>query len=283
MKRILREIRNISNIMHKQYIGAHAASTAFFFFLSIVPMLMVVCAIIPYTNLTEANLVRFVVDFTPEKFHGLLTDLIAQAYASSAGILTVAAVFTVWSAGKGNLALMRGLNAINGVREKRNYVVVRTMACIYTVLFLIGMVVSLSVIVFGEQILDLVTGHFPSVGLMLHRVLQVRFLYIWPLLTLIFALIYTILPDRKLHFTRQLPGAMISALAWSAFSWGFSLYAAWSDPTVFGSLSIILLIMLWLYFCAYIVLIGAFINRYFTVLAMRSGKKKSVPDEGSAE
>ena len=53
---------NFSAQMKKQNISAHAASIAFFFFLSIVPMLIMICAILPYTPLTEENLVKAVTE-----------------------------------------------------------------------------------------------------------------------------------------------------------------------------------------------------------------------------
>ena len=45
--------RDFSSQMKKQNISAYASSTAFFLFLSVIPMLMVVCAVIPYTPVTD--------------------------------------------------------------------------------------------------------------------------------------------------------------------------------------------------------------------------------------
>jgi membrane protein len=67
-----------------------------------------------------------------------------------------------------------------------------------------------------------------------------------------------------MKFEEQLPGAFFAATVWSMFSWGFSLYVTYSNSySIYGSLSIIVIIMLWLYFCMYIMLIGAYLNRYF--------------------
>ena len=58
--------RDFSSQMKKQNISAYAASTAFFLFLSVIPMLMVVCAVIPYTPVTEQNLITALTDVTPD-------------------------------------------------------------------------------------------------------------------------------------------------------------------------------------------------------------------------
>ena len=91
-----------------------------------------------------------------------------------------------------------------------------------------------------------------------------RFLFVWAVLILLFGLIYTYIPDTKLKFTEQVPGACFAAVVWSVFSWGFSMYVSYGNGySIYGSLTIIVIIMLWMYFCMYIILIGAYLNRYF--------------------
>ena len=59
--------------MRKINISAFAASTAFFLFLSLIPMLMLLCSVIPYTPVTEANLLRIVTDIAPDSMDALFT------------------------------------------------------------------------------------------------------------------------------------------------------------------------------------------------------------------
>ena len=110
--------RDFSSQMKKQNISAYASSTAFFLFLSVIPMLMVVCAVIPYTPVTEQNLITALTDVTPDIADAMVESLVVDVYESSVGILPVALIAMVWSAAKGVMALMRGLNAVNGVDEK---------------------------------------------------------------------------------------------------------------------------------------------------------------------
>ena len=128
LKKLIIIIRDFSRQMGRQNIPAFASSTAFFLFLSIIPMLIVICSIIPYTPLTEENLVMAVSEITPEAVEPLIENLISEIYDKSAGVLSLALIVTLWTAGKGVLALMRGLNAINDVFEERNYIIVRGIA-----------------------------------------------------------------------------------------------------------------------------------------------------------
>lgn len=256
--------RDFSAQMKKQNISAYAASIAFFFFLSIVPMLMVICMVIPYTPLTEENLVQAVTDITPDKVDPVVEGLIADVYDKSAGILSIAVIATLWSAAKGVMALMQGLNAVNGVDEKRNYFVIRAVACLYTVVMLIVVILSLFINVFGNQLVNLALHRIPQLQRLVSFLMHFRFLVVWAVLTLLFATVYAFMPDDKLRFREQIPGATFAAVVWSVFSWGFSMYVDYSNSYgIYGSLAIIIIILLWMYFCMYIIMIGAYLNRYF--------------------
>lgn len=256
--------QDFSAQMKKQNISAHAASIAFFFFLSIVPMLMVLCMIIPYTPLTEENLVETVADIIPDKVEPLVESLIAEVYDKSAGSLSIAVIATLWSAAKGVMALMHGLNAVNGVEEKRNYFMVRGIACLYTVVMLVVVILSLFLNVFGNQLVNLALHRIPQLQKLVAFVMHFRFLVVWAVLTLLFAAIYAYVPDDKLKLKEQVPGATFAAVVWSIFSWGFSIYVDYSNSYgIYGSLAIIIIILLWMYFCMYIIMVGAYLNRYF--------------------
>ncbi len=67
------------------------------------------------------------------------------------------------------------------------------------------------------------------------------------------------------HFVGAGPGAVFAAVVWSVFSWGFSIYVTYGNSYgIYGSLSIIIIVLLWMYFCMYIIMIGAYMNRYFS-------------------
>lgn len=262
-KKLYEVIRNFIRQAARDNVSAHAAGTAFFVFLSLIPLLMLICAILPYTPITEGMLMQFAVNLTPQPANALIIYLIEEVYDRSAGVLSIAAVITVWTAAKGMLALMRGLNAVNGVTEQRNYFLLRIEASFYTVLMLVGTVLTLVILVFGNKLVEIFFQDFPKLYVAAQYLLPFRFLPIWLLLTLLFAAIYTFVPRIKTKLRLQIPGALFAAVAWSVFSWGFSLYIDFFDGFgMYGNLTTVIIIMLWLYFCMYILLIGANINRY---------------------
>lgn len=263
LSRLFYNFKEISAQLKSRNISAFAASTAFFLFLSLVPMLIMLCTIIPYTPLTEKNLIMAITDIMPNVMDPLVIGLVNEVYEKSAGILSIALLATLWSAGKGVMALMGGLNAINDVEEERNYFLVRIVASFYTMIVLLMIILSLLIMVFGNALVEVLLYKIPQLQSVVPFLMNFRFIVVWIVLTIFFAMIYAYIPNRKLKFREQLPGAMFSAIVWSVFSWGFSIYVENSGlGGVYGSLTIVIIIMLWMYFCMYIVMVGAYLNQY---------------------
>ena len=81
---------------------------------------------------------------------------------------------------------------------------------------------------------------------------------------LFFAILFKMLPNRKATIRSQLPGSILCAVAWSVFSYGLSIYVDYFNGfSMYGSLTTIVLLMLWLYFCMYILMICGEINNIY--------------------
>ena len=76
--------------------------------------------------------------------------------------------------------------------------------------------------------------------------------------------IYRFLPNHKVRLRYQLPGAIFTAFGWALASFIFSIYMDIfrGFSSMYGSLTTIVLIMLWLYFCMYVLLLGGEINLF---------------------
>lgn len=263
MKKLIRMAKGFARHMNKTNVNAYAASSAFFIFLSLIPIIIVLCSLLPYTPLQKSDLQEAVQQVMPLPMVSFMLMLIESVYNSTVGVLSIAAIVTVWSAGKGMLALMRGLNAMNGVMEDRNYVVQRILASFYTVIMLILLLVSLLFMVFGNTLVRVLNQYIPVLDELISFLLLFKPLFSWGILTLAFMLIYTYVPNKKMKMKDQFPGALFSAIAWNLFSWGFSIYIeTFNGLSIYGSLSAIVVIMLWIYFCMYLLLVGAHINRF---------------------
>ena len=135
--------------------------------------------------------------------------------------------------------------------------------------------------VFGNSLNIFITSHIPAIKHVANKLLELR-MAITPVVVIGFLLlIYKFLPNRKDLFRKQIPGAIFTAIGWLVISWVFSVYLdifkGFSD--MYGSLTTIVLIMLWLYFCMYCVLFGAQLNIYMKDVLFTGADKKEVAEE----
>ena len=264
MKKIYLIFRDFARQLTRDNINAFASSTAFFFFLSLVPTLIILCSLIPYTPLTEGDLIAAFTGVVPEFIENVTVSLVKQIYERSSATLSIAVLVLLWSSGKGMLALMRGLNVVNGVTENRGYFFLRLEASFYMVITVAAVMLSLGLSVFGNVIVKTLIQFVPHIGDLISFMMKFRFVFVWLMLTVVFALTYTYVPNKKLKMKYQIPGAVFSAVGWNLFSYGFAVYVdSFNGMSIYGSLSTIVIMMFWLYCCIYILLIGANLNRYF--------------------
>ncbi|MDO5362766.1 MAG: YihY/virulence factor BrkB family protein [Eubacteriales bacterium] len=247
------------------HVSAYAAQAAYFLILSFIPFVLFLTTFIRYTPLTY-NLVRdAIIGFVPNNLQSFLLGILGDVYMRSSAIAPITAIIALWSAGRGMQSITNGLNTIYHVKETRNWLMTRIYSVVYTMLFVISLIVSLTLLVLGTRIQAAIAKHFPIIGDILGRIIGARTLLVFAVLFLVFLFLYKVLPNRKATFKSQIPGALITAVAWSVFSYGFSIYFELvpNFSNMYGNLTAIIMVMLWLYVCMNLVLYGAETNAYF--------------------
>lgn len=245
-------------------INAFAAQSAFFIILSSIPFLMVFSSLLKYTPVSESMVLRLVKNTMPEYIAPFITSIINEVYNKSVGIVSLAAILAIWSAAKGVQYMANGLNVVNDIVESRNWIILRLWAIGYTVVFVLAIVISMVLLVFGKTLRNFVIQYVPILENMTNDVFGMRSLIMLVLLSFFFAIAFKTLPNRTVSLRSQLPGAILCSVAWYVFSFGLSVYVSYFNGfSMYGSLTTIVLIMLWLYFCMYIMMMCAEINVIF--------------------
>ena len=258
-------IRGFLKRLNKDHVGAYAAQSAYFILLSFIPFVLLLVTLVKYTPLTQEIVTTALIRMVPEEFSSFIRVIVNEVFGKSAAFVPVSAIIALWSAGKGVNALSKGLNCIYQVEETRGYVINRLRSAVYTLVFVVAVAVTLLLLVFGNQIQIGIAERFPVIAKVTSVIVGMRTMITLVLLCLVFLMIYKFVPNRRATLKSQIPGAMVSSVAWSLFSLAFSIYIDLTPGTVnmYGSLTTLVLIMLWLYFCMWILLIGAEINSYF--------------------
>ena len=262
VKFLYNKAMEISGSVGKDHVGAYAAQTAYFFMLCLIPIIMLLITLVQYTPVTKADVMTAVLQVFPKTVDSLIVSIVNQVYNQSTGIISLTIIVALWSAGKGVLALTTGLNCVYGCKETRNYFILRIRATFYTVAFIIVIIFLLVLSVFGNTLNIFITEHYPVMERFADQMIRIRGV-ITPVLLFAFTMmIYKFLPNHIVQFRVQLMGAAFSAVGLMILSWILSVYLDIFKgfSTMYGSLTTIVLIMLWLYFSMYIILLGGEVN-----------------------
>ena len=248
----------------QSHVGAYAAQSAFFFVLSLIPIILLLMTMVQYTPLTRGDVMTAVTEVFPKTVTPFLISIINEVYSQSTAIIPVTILVALWSAGRGVLAITSGLNCIYQSKETRNYFYLRLRASVYTVLFLLVIISCLLLAVFGNRISIFVEINAPVLQKAVDFLIRIRTSLTVGVMMLFCMLLYRFLPDVKIRtkWKHQIPGSVFSAIGWQIISLIFSVYLDIFEgfSTMYGSLTTIVLVMLWLYFCMYMILLGGVIN-----------------------
>ena len=262
--------------MGSRRITTYSAACAYYLFMSVVPLIMLLVAALQFTPLTKDVVLEAISDYVPESLYEIVYFIVTSIYNGGRVALTVSILLTVWSASACMKALMRGMDSVYDAVRQDDYIKFSLRACIYMVIFVIILLLSFFVMVYGGKILDLIENSMPSnhsLDFLFTLAKYLRFLVILALLALVFSLLYKWMPARKLKYRRQLPGAVFSAVVWALFSFIFSFYVSLSDKFgAYGYIGTIMVAMIWIFYCFYFLLLGGFINHYIEM--KRAGPEK---------
>ena len=247
------------------HVSQYAASAGFFILLSSFPALVLLLGLLQYTGLRVENLVAVLEELIPEALTPGLEEIISDAYAAGSGAMVgLSALTALWSASRGIYGLLKGLNAIYSVRETRGYLRTRLISVAYTFAFLLILVLTLILHLFGSTLLALLRSRPGSFAAFLADTLNLQNFLLPMIQALIFTVMFMVLPGRRSTFRESLPGAALAAVGWLIFSDLYSIYVEQFAPlsSIYGSVYAVALSMLWLYCCLSIVFYGGALNHF---------------------
>ena len=258
----MKKLKEFVEYLSEQKVPLYAANASFFLILSIFPVLVLLLALVRYTGLQVETLTDLISAVVPSALMPMVNRLVLSAYVNSTGtVLSVSAVAALWSASRGMYSFVMGLNAIYEVRENRGYLRTRLLSMGYTFAFLVVLMLTLVLHVFGGDLLRLLEGL--PIPEFLMSLLDLRVFLLLVLQTFLFCGMFMVLPNERNRVGESLPGALLASIGWQIFT---NLYSVYSQKftayaSIYGSVYVVALGMLWLYFCICIVFYGGVLNK----------------------
>jgi len=251
--------------VRRKHTSQLAAGLSYYFVLSLFPFLIALAAavaLLPIPNLFD-QILGLMARFVPSDSMGVVRAVLRGAISSHRGsFLSVGIALTIWAASGGFAALVEALNVAYDLADKRSFLHRRLLAI--GLAFGVGtlMILALTIMVVG-----------PGFGIWLARKAGVGnvFVTVWPYLrwaicvacaVLSIELIYAWGPSTRHSLRSSLPGACIAIVTWLVLSSALGLYLRSFTRLnkTYGTLAAGIALMLWLYWTAFSILVGAEFN-----------------------
>lgn len=254
---------------------SRAAAVAFYFSFAFFPLLLFLINLfgLVLDNAADlrSELFLYLKQIMPPSAYDLVQTTLFEVIAGSSGTtLTIGFIITLWSASAGFDSLRLALNAVYGLKETRSRWKTFLLAIVLTICITILVSLALGLVFYGSQWLEkILPFSFPFLLKLIGWVISLV------TLMLVFTLLYSVLPDHK-EWKFVTPGALVGISLWILLSGLFQLYLGYFDnySMMYGSLGAMIILMLWLYLTALVILLGAIINTIFN----DSWKIKKEPD-----
>lgn len=262
---VYKKIKILFNNMNNDHVSEYSAQCAYYTILSFIPFIILLITLIQYTNIDRETLFNVISRIVPNSMNELVLGIIQEVYSKSIGTISISIIFTLWSAGRGLYALTKGLKSVYNTEKKviESYINLRIKSIIQTIIFIILIVVGLALLVFGNSLMSIVQNNFgilKEFSSMQTILTQTGLIFTT---FIVFLMIYKFMPKHKITFKSQIYGALFGAFALNIVSLVFSRYLDIFKgfSITYGSLTTLMLVMMWVYACFYIVFLGAEFNK----------------------
>lgn len=257
-----------------------AAAQAYYYFLSIFPLIIVCFALIPYFNINPQEAVSFIGNILPSEIATIFRENIVNLVNTPrGGLLTVGIIGALWSSSAGINAFIKSTNEAYHVEETRNFLVVRLISLGLTLGMIVTLVIAILVPVFGDVILSFVSSIVGFSGAMEILLQVLRWAVSLLAITGFLLILYRVAPNKRIPFKYIFPGALTASILWLLISLGFSFYVSnFSNySATYGSLGGIIVLMIWFFLTGIVLMIGAVVN----VLNYREQQKPTETSQAS--
>jgi len=252
----------------------NSAQVAFYFSFAIFPLLLflmsVLGVILSDKTQMQNKLFQMLSDIMPASAFELVRDTLNEVTENASGSkITLGIATTLWAASAGVDNLRGTLNEVYNLKETRSWIRAKLTSLLLTLTIGLLILIAIALVVYGSQVMPTDSYLVAEIG---------QWVAILCLLLLAFALLFNFGPNHAAFQWKWItPGSVLGVILWIVLSLGFRLYLQYfnSYSKTYGSLGAMIILELWLYLTALVILIGGAVN---AILDEPSGVEKEARD-----
>ena len=259
-------IKKVKEQMNHRQIKALPEQIAFNLIMAIVPLLVVIVQLGTYLSL-NTDLVKYLITaYAPQEVQQLLLYLFDTTSDPQSGTLFVllTAISFFWLISKGFYGISTAANTTYQVPLMKFAYLERIFSFMMLCFMILLLVVAIILALFGQAIISLV---FHLLNIQVDSYMIILLNTLRSTISFIsyfsfFVLLFYLSPTIKIKIHEIIPGALVTAVGWSVASIGFSFYVNYiaNYNKFYGSLSVIIILLFWLYILGYTIMIGLQVN-----------------------
>lgn len=263
----------IKRIMANNVTGS-AAQMSYYLIMAFFPFVIFLISSFSYSNLFEYSLPDLIQRVMPEDTAFMLIKIIDELLSARSGSLaSISMLTTIFFASKGVNAIIAGMNKSFQVTESRNILKKTFLSITFTILFVISINFLFIFIIMGRLITETLISFLGIVNFPNLLWVLLRFSITLSFIFLVISFIYVFFPNLqpRLRFKEVMAGSIFTTVFWIVGSFAFSYYVNnFSKYTlIYGSITGIIVFLLWLFISSIILLSGAEINALLKTIKNR--------------
>ena len=257
-------LRDAGNIYIRNRISRSAAELSYFLTLSVFPFLICLNAMLASLNITESSLISMGRGIIPSEALEVIGNYFEYISRNDSTLLLLAGLFVM--ATSSSAAFRSIMNIMADIQGKSRFsgIFGTLFSFVMSIVFLAVIYLSGLIIVTGGWFLTVLDEHF-GIGGLLVIWWWVRFVILFLILYAIIYGIYVISAPKERPRKARTPGAFLAALLLVGvsviFSWFINMSVNYT--LVYGSLASLIILMVWLYLCGTILILGNVFNILF--------------------
>jgi len=273
-------LKDTFNGFSNDKITMQSGALAYYTVFSMGPLFVVIislCSLFLGREAIEGKVYAILEDFVGKDTAVQLQQVIANAYVSNKSTLaaTIGIVMLVIGATTVFGVIQDSINTIWGLKAKPNkngiWKMLQNRFLSFSMIVGMGFILLVSLVVTGviEMLNNRLLNVFPGVAVVVFYILNL--VVTLGVSTLIFAMIFKILPDANVKWKDVLLGALITAILFMVGKFAISFYVSSSQVgSTFGAAGSLVVLLIWVYYSSIILYIGAEFTKSY---AVRYGSK----------
>ncbi|CDQ40563.1 MULTISPECIES: YihY/virulence factor BrkB family protein [Virgibacillus] len=256
---IIRVLRELLSRYFSFKVYDLSAQMAYYLLLSIFPFLIVIYSLLPYLPLSEDYIIELIRPFAPQGTYSLIEGTVSNILANQQ-MASLSLLISVWLSSMGVQCMKRIFNDIYAIEEKEPFL----KQIVEGLLLTIGLMFAILFTVVIPVVERIMRQYLQDVHFM-ERFQGYWFVIQWGVgsvfILIFFIGLYYFAPNLILRVRQVLPGAIFSTIGWQVVSIIFSTVVSHNNYSAFyGQLGSIVILMLWFYFSAMIIITGGLLN-----------------------